>query len=78
MVERDGACLGREPAGDGMEGGVALEQSERPGEKKLGEIKGPRSLLSRCLGASWRGSNGRYELTAFLQASGGGGGRWLH
>lgn len=60
--------------------GVALEQAERRGEKKLGEIKGPRPLLPRCRGwgGSWRGSNGRYELTAFLQASGGGGGRWLH
>lgn len=30
--------------------GVALEQAERPGEKKLGEIKGPRPLLPRCRG----------------------------
>lgn len=58
---------------------MVLEQSSRRGEKKLGETEGPRLLLSRCGGGgSWRGSKGRYELTAFLQASGGGGGRWLH
>lgn len=47
--------------------------------KKLREPKGPRPLLPRFRGGgcNWRGSNGRHRLTALLQASGGGGGRWL-
>lgn len=75
VVVRDGAGLGRETAGDGV---VVLEQSSRRGEKKAGGKRGLDHSSLGAGGASWRGSKGRYELTAFLQASGGGGGRWLH
>lgn len=62
VVGRDRAPLGREPAG------LIPEQSERRGEKTLREIKGIEGS-PRFRGSNWRGSNGRYGGTAFLQAS---------
>lgn len=67
-MRRDRAHLGREFAGE------IPGQFERWREKTLREIKGPRSPLLWFQRGSWHGGKGSYDRTAFLQASGGGGG----